>query len=123
LHPLFHDDFNTGRNEYEQNQISSARISSNEGTNYFAGGFYGGSAQEFLKLVKECSENIKKDLSNNFIAKWHDESHLNRYFVDNPPTLILNPSYCYPQNYWKWIKGPFNFKKILVALDKNYNLR
>jgi hypothetical protein len=31
------------------------------------------------------------------VARWHDESHWNRYLIDHPPSLVLSPSYCcYP---------------------------
>jgi histo-blood group ABO system transferase len=102
------------RGTYETQSISTAYIKSHEGKYYFAGGFYGGSKREFLKMAQVMTENIKKDFENNFIAVWHDESHLNRYFIDNPPTKILSPSYCYPES-WK-----LNYPKKLLALDKNH---
>ncbi|MCF7852172.1 MAG: hypothetical protein K9M07_02905 [Simkaniaceae bacterium] len=89
---------------------------------YFAGGFYGGSREEFIKMNEICSQNIHKDLESNVIAKWHDESHLNAYFAKNPPTKILSPSYCYTSSdekakNWK-IHG--KFKKKLLALEKDH---
>ena len=92
LHPGY---FNR-RGTYEHRKASTAYVSPEEGTHYFCGGFHGGSAIEFLKMSRIITENILKDLSHNFIAVWHDECHLNRYFIDNPPTCILSPSYCMP---------------------------
>lgn len=40
--------------------------------------------------------NIEEDLKKNIIAKWHDESQLNRYIVNKPGVRILEPMYCYP---------------------------
>jgi histo-blood group ABO system transferase len=60
------------------------------------------------------SKNIKIDFEKNFIAVWHDESHLNRYMIDNTPTKILTPSYCYPENMY------LPYHKKLLALDKNH---
>ncbi len=94
-----HPGFVNKRGTYETRAISTAYVKRNEGQYYFAGGFYGGSAQEFLKMNKTMVENIQKDLTKNIIAVWHDESHLNRYFIDNPPTNILSPSYCYPESW------------------------
>lgn len=103
------------RGTYETNHISTACIKFNEGKYYFAGGFYGGRSPEFLKLIKTCADNVDKDLVRNFIAVWHDESHLNRYFIDNKPTKILSPSYCYPER-WN-----LPYHKRLLALDKNHS--
>ena len=49
-----------------------------------------------LKLLKTLVRNVDIDLKNNVIPKWHDESHLNRYFIDHTPTVFLSPSYCFP---------------------------
>jgi histo-blood group ABO system transferase len=46
---------------------------------------------------------------------WHDESHFNRYMIDNPPTKILTPSYCYGESM------NIPFPKKLLALNKNHS--
>lgn len=111
-----HPGFVEKRGSYESsNHSSTAYVSNREGLQYFAGGFHGGSYDEFIALNKKMVEGIEKDLANNFIAVWHDESHLNRYFIDNPPTAILSPSYCYPESWH------LPYVKKLLALDKNHD--
>lgn len=104
---------------YETNPISTACVAAHEGQCYFAGGFYGGSVQEFLPMARINTHNIEIDLRKEYIAKWHDESHLNRYFIDNKPTKILSSSYCYPECGEK-IGYPI-YPKKLIALDKNHS--
>lgn len=115
LHPGF---FNKPRQqyscEYDTNPLSTACIHEWEGTHYFAGGFYGGSAAEVLKIVETNVANIDCDLEKGIIARWHDESHWNRYCIDHPPTVVLSPAYCYPES-WK-----LPYPKKLLALDKNH---
>lgn len=111
IHPGYYNQ----RGTYETRRKSKACVRSREGEHYFAGGFYGGSREEFLKLLAVTSTNINIDLSHKVTAIWHDESHLNRYFIDHPPTVKLNPSYCYPEN-WN-----IPFAKKLLALDKNHS--
>ena len=50
---------------------------------YYVGAFYGGNTEEMCKLLMTCDENIQWDYKNlnGFIAKVHDESHLNRYLI------------------------------------------
>lgn len=100
----------------ERRKESLAYISEQEKNKYFAGGFNGGSTKEFLKMSKILSENIKADLLNGIIAIWHDESHMNRYFLDHLPTKILSPSYCYPES-WN-----IPYEKKILALDKNHRM-
>lgn len=102
------------REDYDRNPLSKACVSPGEGEYYFAGGFYGGSKQEMLRLFTTCTRNILDDLSRNVIAKWHDESHLNRYSIDNPPLVILSPSYCYPEEW------DLPFERKLLAIYKNH---
>jgi histo-blood group ABO system transferase len=99
----------------ETNPNSLACVNLNEEMQYFAGGFNGGSSIEYLKMCKTISENIDTDYSKGIIAIWHDESHMNRYFIDNKPTKILNPSYCYGESM------NIPFEKKLIALDKNHS--
>lgn len=111
-----HPGFVGRRGTYEDsNYQSTAYVGNREGLQYFAGGFHGGSYEGFMALNKKMVEGIEKDLANNFIAVWHDESHLNRYFIDNPPTTILTPSYCYPESWH------LPYAKKLLALDKNHD--
>lgn len=109
-----HPGFVGKRGSYESNPLSLACIHSWEGEQYFAGGFYGGTADEVLKMAKINAKNIDTDLENGIIAVWHDESHWNRYCIDYKPTVILTPSYCYPES-WN-----LNYEKKLLALDKNH---
>jgi histo-blood group ABO system transferase len=99
----------------ETSTSSLACVYPNEDMQYFAGGFNGGSSYEYLKMSKKISNNIDIDYSNGIIAVWHDESHMNRYFIDNKPTKILNPSYCYGES----MNIPFD--KKIIALDKNHS--
>jgi histo-blood group ABO system transferase len=110
IHPGYYNQ----RGTYETRRKSTACVRGREGKCYFAGGFYGGSRAAFLKLLAITSKNINTDLAHHVIAVWHDESHLNRYFIDNPPTVKLDPAYCYPENW----QIPFSRK--LLALDKNH---
>jgi len=121
LHPFFWNDQEKGKLQYDKNPISKAFVNDNEGSHYFAGGFYGGKKEEFFKLLETVVNNIYQDLKLNYVAKWHDESHLNRYFIDNPPTKVLESSYCYPQFFFNHPQKDFNFKRILVALNKNHH--
>ena len=105
---------NQRREDYERNPLSTAYVRQNEGLYYFAGGFYGGTKEEFLRLLRVCVGNIDQDLARNFTAKWHDESHLNRYFIDNHPPVILSPSYCYPEHW------DLPFEPKLMALSKDH---
>lgn len=109
-----HPGFIGQRGTPETRKESLAFIDPGEKMIYYAGGFFGGKTEEFIKMAKELSENINKDLEKGIIAIWHDESHMNRYFVDYPPTKSLTPSYCYPESWY------LPFKKKLLALDKNH---
>ena len=111
-----HPGFCGGRGTPECRPTSTACISPQEELVYYAGGFNGGSSEEFLKMSKIISRNIDIDMKNGVMALWFDESHMNRYFIDNLPTKILSPSYCYPESCHDHLP----FKRRLLALDKNH---
>jgi histo-blood group ABO system transferase len=108
-----HPGFYGRRGTPEHRPQSLAYVGPNEKMQYFAGGFNGGSKNGFLKMAKEIDKNIDIDFNNGVVAIWHDESHMNRYFINNPPTIILSPSYCYGE----LMNIPF--EKKLLSLDKN----
>ena len=76
-----------------------------------AEGFQGGKTDNFIKAMYAMKQAIDEDLNINYIARWHDESHWNRYLLDNPPTVILDPSYCYPVPYPTPEKPPYDAGK------------
>jgi histo-blood group ABO system transferase len=115
IHPGFYYNPYSSNIALEKRPESLAYLPANTIKNYYAGGFNGGSCLEFLKMASTISNNIDIDLNNNIIAEWHDESHMNRYFYENPPTIELPPSYCYPESW------SLPFEKRLLALDKNHN--
>ena len=91
---------------------STAYLKKEEVSQYCCGGFQGGSADEYLKLCEVVSKNIDKDDSKGILAIYHDESHVNRYFADNPPTKILDAGYCAPESAWS-----IPFPSMILALD------
>ncbi len=93
---------------------------------YFAGGFQGGRSDVFIQAMKVMKERIDDDFSkNNYIAVWNDESHWNKYCFENPPTVVLNPSYVYPDSlnkfYYQKVWGR-NFVPKLVTITKKFSL-
>jgi len=103
----------------EDNAISTAYISPSEYRPcYWAGGFSGGETKAYLDLASQIRSSIDKDDANRHIAKWHDESHLNRYFTSNIDIVkTLNPSYCFSKNFC--LGNPYIVPR-LVALDKDH---
>lgn len=100
---------------YETNPLSMACVLDNKGTHYFQACFFGGYSDDFLKMSKHIYENIKQDLENNIIAKWHDESHLNKYFIENLPKS-LHVGYAYPNpDIWN---QTFSVEKKIIHNNK-----
>lgn len=105
---------------YDRNQKSLAYVAQGEeGDNYYAGGFNGGSTERFLEMSEVISKRVDEDLKNGVIALWHDESHMNRYLIDNPPTLSLTPSYCFAEEQLNNPQYPYEPK--IIALKKNHS--
>lgn len=108
---------------YERRPESTAYIPMGQGKMYYAGGFNGGKPEHFLKMAESIVKNVDKDFENNIIADCDDESHMNRYLVDNPPTLELTPSYCYPEGgIYRYGSTSWNvlFEPKIIALNKNH---
>jgi histo-blood group ABO system transferase len=114
-----HPGFVGSRGTYETRPDSLAYIPRQEGKVYFAGGFYGGRSENVLRMCAELTRRIYDDLGRGIIAVWHDESHLNRYFIDNEPTVVLPPAYCYPE-YPDGRPGPWKkWAPKLIAIFKH----
>ena len=101
---------------YDSNPRSLAYVKPSEGEYYYASGVFCGCRDEIITMSETLEKNIQSDLTKlNYIAVWHDESHLNRYFVDHPPTKILSPEYCFPEYGMGGVK-----RRRILALNKNH---
>ena len=49
--------------------------------------------------MAQIADNVLIDQEKGVTALWHDESHMNRYLIDNPPTLTLDPNYCFAEEF------------------------
>ena len=88
--PIFHP--------YERRRKSRAGIPYNCGTWYVAGGLNGGQSAAYLDLGRELKARTDEDLSHGVIARFHDESQLNRLVAEQPGRFrILGPEYCTPE--------------------------
>jgi hypothetical protein len=83
------------------------------------GSQFGGRPSKIHALAAKCHENQLADERNGITAVWHDESMLNRYFVDHHPTVILSASFCYPQPYQDWTARLSSFFPIMVHRAKD----
>lgn len=122
-----HCGFINKRGSYETNPQSCLYVNEQypkQYKHYYGGGFSGGKSANYLELAKWCGEKIDRDVANNIIPIWHDETALNRYFLDHEPDVILTPSYHYPQSnlpYYKKMWGRQDWKPKIMLLDKNHN--
>lgn len=95
LHPGYYGTCGTP----ERRKESTAYIPNSCLSNYYCGGFFGGNSENFIKLVNRLKKNIDEDLSKGIIAVWHDESHLNRYFLENPPIKSMGIGFSSPEEH------------------------
>lgn len=108
--------FENSRGTYETNPKSTSFVKQDEGFHYFTGSFFGFSRPEWFAFLNWATEAINQDLANGIVPVWHDESVLNRYLIDNPPTNILDPRYHYAEG----ITSPA-YKCVIKALEKDHN--
>ena len=83
---------------------------------YYQGCFWGGKVPEVCDMIDELEYRTNDDLKRNVIAKWHDESHLNKYLIENPSMVhTYGPEYAYPEVF----KDYCDFKPRIVHLAKD----
>uniref|UniRef100_A0A674IL53 Histo-blood group ABO system transferase 1-like n=1 Tax=Terrapene triunguis TaxID=2587831 RepID=A0A674IL53_9SAUR len=92
-------------NSYERRPESRAAIPSGEGDFYYAASFYGGSVSEVYKLTTACFKGVTEDRANGIEAKWHEESHLNKYLLYHKPTRLLSPEYYWDEELIRPLRG------------------
>lgn len=106
--------------EYDRNPECTAYIAPDD-NRVIPGHMYqnclqGGSSEEFLKMSCKIRSNVEIDLKKNIVARWHDESYMNKYMLDNRPDKLLSPGYAYPE-LWNLP----NITKKIIHLSKNHD--
>lgn len=94
LHPGY---FNKSNKPFCKDKKSRAYTPN--GKYYFCGGVQGGERERYLEIAALLADNINEDKINEIQAEWHDESHWNQYLANNLPDRILNPQFCFVDNY------------------------
>lgn len=105
---------------YEKRKESTAYVSDENHNRYYAAAFVGGKSENFLQMARIISERVEEDERNGIIAKWHDESHLNKYFNENPPAG-LSPSYMFPEELIGHPQYPFEPKIVALKKQSSFN--
>lgn len=119
LHPWYCKYKNPIFLPFDRNKLSTAFISyyNSKAKKYYCGGLNGGGSKEFIQMMETIDRNIDIDANNNVLALWHDESHLNRYMLDQIDFKVLPPDYAYPEQFIL----PFDKKMLLKDKSKYFN--
>jgi len=102
---------------FETNKNSTAAISEDDDLSiYFQGCLWGGKSSKIMTLIDELDRRVNVDLENDVIAQWHDESHLNKFLIENIETVnVLGPQFAYPEMFGDYC----DFDPKIVHLSKN----
>jgi hypothetical protein len=87
-----------GLGAWESDPKSKAFVSRKLRKEYFCGGTWFGTREAINELITELAQQVSDDLANNYIAIWHDESHINNWATENRHT-IENPELCFDETY------------------------
>eukprot|EP00062_Callorhinchus_milii_P012690 gi/632960002/ref/XP_007895947.1/ PREDICTED: alpha 1,3-galactosyltransferase 2 isoform X2 [Callorhinchus milii] len=108
---------------YDHNPRSAANLD-NSGDFYYHAAVFGGTWQQVRNLTESCYQAILQDKRNKVEARWHDESHLNKYFWLHKPTRVLSPEYCWDESIgWRrdihvhrvtWAKKQYRLSRVNV---------
>lgn len=112
---------------YERRKISEACVFTDDKI-YWQGCLWGGKTNSVIELCDVLSKRIDSDLDKGIIAEWHDESHLNKFFLENSNQVhTLNPEYAFPEVYDTDIDKGLNYPNIdpnnrkIIHLLKNHS--
>ena len=83
---------------------------------YWQGCLWGGRTPYVIDMVDELDKRTKSDWDRNVIAKWHDESQMNKFFIENKEDVhTMGPQYAYPECF----EGFCEFERVIVHLAKD----
>ena len=103
-----------GTGAYETDEKSEAYfdVSKELPPIYWQGCFWGGKVPPVLAMIDEIEGRVNRDLENDIVALWHDETHINKYFYEREFDVhTFGVEYAYPQlfqmeEYWMEVLEP-----------------
>ena len=104
---------NGGIGSWEKNSKSLAYVPREMRNVYVCGGTWFGKKNSIIELCEILSNRTKKDLSNNVMAKFHDESHINWYAAHHEVSIV-EPKYCLEPSYSQLV----GIEPLIIAVDK-----
>ncbi len=103
-----------GVGTWERNIRSTAYIKRSQRRGYVCGGCWFGTKGGVLEMAEILHQNIQVDLQSAYVARFHDESHLNAY-ASKRNSKILDPEFCFDPGYPQ-LDG---MSPKILAVDKN----
>jgi len=102
---------------FETNPLSKAKVPDDyDFSVYWQGCLWGGKVPEVIEMMDELHERILVDEENKTIATWHDESHLNSFFAEQPDRVhTLGPEFAFPEVF----ADACDFQPKIVHLAKD----
>ena len=103
---------------YEQNPKCEAYVDVSKSLPpvYWQGCLWGGKVPEVCAMIDELEARVNRDLENDIVAVWHDETQINRYFLERTQDVhTFSPSYAFPEVF----ESHCNFPPKIVHLAKD----
>ncbi|KAM6173197.1 alpha-1,3-galactosyltransferase 2 [Erethizon dorsatum] len=80
---------------FERDARSASALALDEGDFYYHAAVFGGSVAALRGLTAHCAQGLRLDRARGLEARWHDESHLNKFFWLHKPAKVLSPEFCW----------------------------
>lgn len=90
---------------------------------YCQGGFFGGPSKLIYNMCEEITKLVDIDLNNNIIAKWHDETYLNKWLYNHnyDNNIIHITDVFYTKNFDKEELSNFIYLEYKEESNNDYN--
>lgn len=118
---------NSSWNAFITNEESTACVTSIcedwKSKTYHQGCLWGGKIDSVKSMISECTKNIQIDLQNKIVADWHDESHMNNWFLKNYDNVsTLSSAFAFPdQEFWHQKLSSLGISPRMLHLDKPHS--
>jgi hypothetical protein len=103
-----------GLGSWERDENSQAFVPRNLRKEYFCGATWFGPRVKFLEFCADLESSVQADFVSGKMARWHDESHLNRWAAYNE-YIALTPSFCFDPSFPQLR----NLNEFIRAVDKD----